>query len=137
MMQFTLQEVFDKTVTFLANQGGQSRIGSTGICAYRAGNRKCAYGAWIPDALYTAGFEGCALTPEGVPAHYGEKTEKALLDATGLRKGSEHFKLMKALQYAHDDTAGDVRVFRIALTKVAAEFHLDGYVIGLVSTWSK
>lgn len=62
----TAQELFDKTISHLLAQGGQSTIETaehgytnTILCRYRAPNgRRCAVGVHITDEFYTPKMEG-------------------------------------------------------------------------------
>lgn len=53
----TAQEIFDRTVRHLHDQGQKCGNGTT--CLYRGENNlRCAVGYWIPDDRYTAKIEG-------------------------------------------------------------------------------
>jgi hypothetical protein len=52
------QEAFDIMVQHLRNQGKQSRLVNSTICAYRTSDGlKCAVGALIPDEMYSNKME--------------------------------------------------------------------------------
>lgn len=142
MMQFSLQEVFDRTVQFLAAQGQPAVDCLSGGCKYRGqGNGqksvKCAIGAWIPDATYAAVMEGAGIDLVGDVNAEGQYSQRTIIiaKAAGFELGSLHHKLLKALQKAHDGNTSGVIPFRIALTRVAGEFGLDGLVIAQVQKW--
>jgi hypothetical protein len=54
-MPLTKQEAFDKALAHLRQQGRKCNRGSE--CLYRDGDRRCAFGALIPDHLYRPDME--------------------------------------------------------------------------------
>jgi hypothetical protein len=55
-MPLTQQEAFDKALAHLRQQGRKCNRGSE--CLYHDGDRRCAFGALIPDDLYSEDMEG-------------------------------------------------------------------------------
>lgn len=98
----TLQDVFDQTLQHLMAQGcrahrlpDEPHDDGTSRCRYRtATGLRCAVGYWIPDAAYRPSMEGRSCDHRFV--------RDALPPAL---RTDEMIKLLKELQYLHDDLA--------------------------------
>jgi hypothetical protein len=85
----TNQEIFDKVVKGVLDQGRPSKIGPT--CVYRGVNgAKCAAGFLIPDEKYIKKFE----------LHLADDLQKKYPDS--VEYTAEQVHLVRALQLAHD-----------------------------------
>jgi hypothetical protein len=98
----TLQEIFDRTVRHLYQQGGpayyQPEIDRPPSCAYRGDNgRKCAAGIWIPDDHYSTALEGMLIDSTSNIVRLENPLRLALI----LKQDNE-LLLLSHLQRAHD-----------------------------------
>lgn len=89
----TLQDVFDETWRLLQAQGRQAF--EDGTCKYRTQDGlRCAVGYWIPDEAYHPSLErhGCdqSIVRNALPP---------------ALQTDEMLKLLRELQYLHDDPA--------------------------------
>jgi hypothetical protein len=135
----TGQQIFDQVVRGLALQGqrsyGEILVGDDltakhslqgSYCMYRSPEGlKCAVGQILPDWVYDPRMEGmswCSLY-EGRFQKLDEWCEKE-----GLR---EHWKLISALQDAHDDkrTWESAEAFTSTFAELADEHRLDLHVL--------
>lgn len=118
------QEIFDTVVRHLFTQGHPALYDHHGeMCAYRAPNGdRCAFGALIPDAVYSPMMEGSLAD--------------TVIDHYGLDDFRPHAPLIKALQFVHDEKnlwTEDRRFHRKALADeliaVAKHHHLSPAVV--------
>jgi hypothetical protein len=85
----TNQEIFDKVVKGVLDQGCQSKVGA--VCRYRGtGGTKCAAGFLIPDEKYLCEFE--TRLADELQHRYPYAVEYT----------AEQVHLVRALQLAHD-----------------------------------
>ncbi len=111
----TDQEVFDKTVRHLWQQGSPAT--EKGICYYRAPNgAKCAVGIHISDSVYSSAMETHGLTK--------------LLDVRDsvykpqLEYLRPHLPLLCQLQNEHDSWESDKELAK-TLREIASSFSLN------------
>lgn len=91
----TAQEVFDKVVSHLRQQGGKSL--NAGQCVYRAPDgKKCAVGCLIEDEEYTP-----AIEMKGVVSVFN------MIPSLDARIGSGKIWLLQDLQVIHDQCYSD------------------------------
>lgn len=99
----TPQEIFNKVVTHLFDQGGKSEHG--GLCRYRDpyGN-SCAVGCLIPDEIYDPGIEGAGLRGLTERRFHSERQLKLVkvLERSGIAEPTLR-KLLERLQSVHDN----------------------------------
>lgn len=107
----TNQEVFDKVVAHLREQGEQA-VDSDGTCKYRAGKLKCAAGCLILDEHYTVGLERKSALHVVV--------EEAL-SASGVPESA--MRLISELQDCHDNI--EVEDWEDAFRQTAEMFSLS------------
>lgn len=111
-----LQPIFDRAVTFIADQrqpsiNPEAQPEAEERCAYRGGadgELRCAAGALIPDAAYRPDLEGLSVDFAFVEADLIPVTGKG--DAVGGRRWRV-MELLRQLQNAHDNAveSGDFR----------------------------
>jgi hypothetical protein len=143
-----LQEIFDRTVRHLHQQGGPAKTElvsrSSGhtmqACAYRGRNgTKCAVGYWIPDDQYNGIIEGHALTGHDSLASPLRRLPEEL-------RTQDAVDLLRGLQTAHDNAFFTPETFRWRapwdngglanrLYAVVREFNLNSRV--LTECWPK
>lgn len=129
-----LQEIFDKVVNHLREQGCRSsRPGSRAFCSYRGENGlKCAIGCLIPDNLYHPKLEGRSILSiikicdeiKDSPIHV---TAKNILNYIGYVDKTDEEKhktklLLIDLQQIHDCCI--VSHWEYRFQKCAKEFNL-------------
>lgn len=137
-MTLTHQQIFDKALSGVRQQGGPSRADNGGLCAYRgADGRKCGVGHLIDDAHYSPTIESLgvqvvhetsvALSP-GDQGFGGAKKLAAALQASGVSTDKATVDLMKKIQRAHDGAAvydnGFMEAFNRNMQHVADEYGL-------------
>lgn len=130
----TMQEAYEEIRTYFSQPDATIARTVGGSCVYRApGGAKCAFGAIIPDDLYTDEFEGCGV---------GQFTDFARMQEQGESKGwiAAYTKAVKIAglvsdvskeflrdaQYDHDN-AKTVSEFLAALDETAKKYGLRVY----------
>ncbi len=104
----TKQGIFDHVATALMKQGHKSVTDSNKSCHYRSPTgSKCAVGHLIPDAGYSATFEGCSFpTPEtfGMARPYMARKMTEVRNALDPRipRTDEMMRFLRDLQCCHD-----------------------------------
>lgn len=112
-MSLTAQQIFDKVVNHLRQQGKQSYNYAMDFCAYRGlGETKCAIGCLIPDSEYTSDIEGKSI-------------DKLIYQSNcppSLKYVASYLNLLADLQGAHDCYKPDE--WEIQFRKIAECHHL-------------
>lgn len=121
--EWSLQELFDRAVGGVIEQGGPSlgaeMKGCVAECLYRGENGACCAVGWlIPEDLYKPTFEGSRL-------------DELLVD---LPFKKVQVRLIGRLQYAHDDVGSTLGLdyldsFKEKCIGIAEEFNLNTNVI--------
>lgn len=94
----TAQEVFDKVVAHLRQQGKKSKAATLDQCAYRGvGGLKCAVGCLIGDDEYSSHMEGTLTHLYRLVAHEMSERYQAL-----HQRLFGHYDLLYQLQQIHD-----------------------------------
>lgn len=128
------QELFDKVVNHLIDQGGPSIAYEpdytfpAAICKYRGGDgRSCAIGCLIKDEFYKEEFEGNLFTEM---LHIKSAVEKSV----GEILSSRTVELLRSLQIAHDKAHYVIDRWewddlKMQLLNIALKFGLDDIII--------
>lgn len=113
----TEQQIFNRVVNHLLNQGEKSTRQKDGICAYRGKNGlQCALGCLIDDKWYSVQYEGKSIG-QLVSALAGNEAMPGVdLNSEGT------VDLLEALQHVHDVIP--IGQWRMELARVADEFGL-------------
>lgn len=119
----TLQEIFDKVATHLLDQGCKSQrevYGET-LCAYRAGNLRCAIGCLIDDAYYHDDMGSLDVRN----LHFKFPT---VLPALGINANDEKtLNFLDELQEVHDHFSPES--WAETLVEVADRYNLNNSVL--------
>ncbi len=114
----TNQEIFDKVVTHLRQQGRPAAYADG--CRYRAENElSCAVGCLISDADYTSDIEGLAVT----------EIDPRILWNSGI--GPDQMDLLTDLQLCHDESP----TFSKLLCRLTVAANRNNISHGLVDDW--
>ena len=121
--QLTDQEIFDKVLVHLREQGKRATLEKAG-CAYRGDKgAMCAIGCLIPDHLYDPRIEN--RTIDSINIESGLDVFHDILFRAGLHGDAKRYLLLSHLQHAHDFALGhSLDVWELEMQRIADQYSL-------------
>jgi len=121
------QEIFDKVITQMVEQGGPSIDLEKNKCVYhRNDGRMCPGGVFVPPELIHESFES-------TPFNYMAPRIRVVKETL---RSEWNINLVKDLQDAHDEASRyTAEVARRAFTEVGKRYNLSLGLIGTIKHW--